>query len=93
MKPHHKPKYTINRTESFIRQSQQIRKRHERFGELLNAIDWALQRKPHFFSNVSGNYYLLKTKELANPDFPKLKVLYHIVEEDWIVVLINIEDD
>lgn len=92
MKHKHKPQYTINRTEAFIRQSQEIRKDYERFQQLLDAVDWALQRKPHSFSNVSGNFYLLKTKELPNPEFTQFKVLYNILEEEKIVVLINIDE-
>ena len=93
MKREHKPQYTIKRTEEFIRKSQEIRTIYKRFTEMINAIDWALQRRPHFFTNVSGEFYLLKTKELSNPDFPKLKILYRIVESESLVVLMDIEDE
>ena len=93
MKPEHKPQYTINRTEEFIRKSQEIKKSYKRVTDLINAIDWALERKPHIFTQVSGEFYLLKTSELSNPDFPLLKILYRVIQEKNIVVLIDIEEE
>jgi hypothetical protein len=93
MKPEHKPQYQINRTEEFIKKSQELRSRYNRVTDLINAIDWVLTRKPHFFTNLIGEYYLLVTDQLSNPDFPKVKVFYRIIEETNIVVLIDIEED
>jgi len=93
MKPEHKPEYTINRTEGFIKKNQELRAVYSRMAELISAIDWALERKPHTFTQIINDYYLLKTGQLSNPDFPQLKILYYINENEKIVVLIDIEDD
>jgi hypothetical protein len=60
--------------------------------DLIQAIDWALMRKPHYFTQVSGDFYLLKTDQLDNPDFPQIKVLYKINEADNTVILLDIDD-
>jgi hypothetical protein len=69
-----------------------LQKRYGRLLHLLQAIDWALARRPHHFSNVTGEYYLLKTGELSNPAFPQLKIVYRISEEENTVVLLDIDD-
>jgi hypothetical protein len=61
MKPEHKPQYYVVKTEHFITRTQDLQKRYGRLLHLLQAIDWALARRPHHFSNVTGEYYLLKT--------------------------------
>jgi hypothetical protein len=92
MKPEHKPQYSIVRTEEFIAQTQELKKRYQRMPDLIRAIDWALERKPHWFSPASGKYYLWKTEELSNHAFPEVKVLYKIDEENMKVILMSIDD-
>jgi hypothetical protein len=92
MKPTHKPKYQIKRTEQFIRKCQDLKKSYSRVQELIQSIDWHLSRKPHYFSNISGDYYVLKTGLLSNPQFPQLSVLYLINEEEDSIMLIDINE-
>jgi len=92
MKHHHKPQYLINKTEKFIRKSQELKGRYNRVFELLQSIDWHLERKPHHFNNVAGDYYLLKTGQLSNPEFPQVNVVYMINEEHSTVILLDIEN-
>lgn len=61
--------------------------------ELNQVIDWTLARKPHIFNQIIGEFYFLKTEELANPQFPDVKILYRIIEQDFKVVLIDIEEN
>ena len=85
-------RYTIRRTEDFIKKSHELGKRFSRVKELIKAIDWALERRPHYFTNISSDYYLWVTTELSNDDFPEVKILYKIVEDDFEVVLLDIEE-
>jgi len=90
--PGYKPSYQIKRTEEFIQKSNELRKQYKRTPELITAIDWALCRKPHYFQNISGDFYLWVTEELSNEEFPTVKILYKILEEDQIVILLDIEE-
>lgn len=90
--PNYKPSYQIQRTEVFIKRFNSLLKIYPRVGELLEAIDWALCRKPHSFSQISGNYYLWVTDELSSEEIPAVKIVYIIQEEENIVVLLEIEE-
>jgi hypothetical protein len=92
-KPEVPPTYSIIRTEEFIFKSNELRKKYSRLTELNQAIDWALARKPHFFNQFIGEFYFLITEELANPQFPDVKIFYRILEKDYRVVLIDIEEN
>jgi hypothetical protein len=93
MKAEHKPQYTIIRTEEFIQKAHELGKVYNRFTDLIKAIDWALERTPHMFVKLTNDFYLLKTAQLSNPNFPKLNILYRIVQAANNVILIDIDDD
>lgn len=61
-----------------------------RIRELWDAIQWALERKPHNFSPVTDDYYLLNTEQLETLSSPEVRVLYFINQEDYKVILIDI---
>jgi hypothetical protein len=92
-KPEPPPTYSIIRTEYFIFKSNELRKKYPTLTELNRTIDWALARKPHFFNQFIGEFYFLITEELSNPQFPDVKILYRIIEQDYKVVLIDIEEN
>jgi hypothetical protein len=91
--PNHKPQFSINRTEEFVQKCHELSKVYGRLTDLINSVDWALARKPHTFNKISGDYYLLKTSMLSNPEFPKLIIVYRILEADNKVVLLDIDDE
>lgn len=91
--PQHQPKYQIKRTEEFIQKSVELGKGYKRTPDLIRAIDWALSRKPHYFNNVSGDYYLWVTEGLMSEDFPVVKILYKIIEDSDTVILLDIEEN
>lgn len=41
---------------------------------------------------IFPHYYLWVTEELSNEEFPTVRILYKILEEDQIVVLPDIEE-
>ncbi len=84
------PRYQINKTEKFIQKSQELRKRYNRVTELLQSVDWHLARMPHRFQQMSGDYYLLKTGHLQNPEFPQVTIVYLIYNES--ITLLDIDD-
>jgi len=88
----HRRQYQIRKTEKYIAESQKLHKSFNRVTDLLKAIDWALERKPHSFTLVSGDYYMLVTGQLSNEEFPEVRVLYLINEDELFVMLINISE-
>lgn len=60
--------------------------------ELIQAIDWSLSRKPHFFTHIAADYYLWVTEELESDDFPVVKILYRVLAEEQVVVLLSIDE-
>ena len=87
------PTYKVERSEDFIQQFYELRKIYSRANDLIEGIDWALSRQPHKFTKVAGDFYLWVTENIANPEIPKLKILYRIFEEGYRVFLLAIEDD
>jgi hypothetical protein len=86
-------KYVIHRTEKFIEQSHALEQKYSRIPELIKAIDWALERRPHYFNHISSNYYFWVTEDLTEYGFPEVRIMYMIKEEDYIVLLIDIEEN
>lgn len=86
-------RYKIKRTEKFIQNTSNLKSSYPRVTDLINAIDWTLQRSPHRFTNTVTNYYLWVTSELASEDFPEVKILYMIDEVEKEVTLIDIEEN
>jgi len=89
----HKPQFSIQRTEEFIQKCNELSKVYGRMVDLINAIDWALERMPHLYTQITTDYYLLKTGQLSNPNFPKLKIMYKIIASENKVILIDIDDE
>lgn len=81
--------FTIVREPDFDEKIMEIARTYKRAAELDEAIDWALSRHPHRFSELTAEYYLWVTEELVNPDFPQLRILYRIVERT--VFLIDVQ--
>lgn len=86
------PGYKLVRTEEFIQKSFEISKKFPRVIELNQSIDRALFRKPNMLTQLLGEFYFLVTVELTNPYFPEVKVLYKIIESEYKVVLLDIEE-
>lgn len=84
--------FTIVREKDFDQKVKKISKTRKRMAEFDMAVDWALSRKPHYFTNILGNYYLWVTEELISNDFPHVRILYSINESERIVNLIDIEE-
>lgn len=89
----HKPQFTVRRTEEFVQKCNELSKAYGRLTELINAVDWSLQTRPHYYDHLAGEFYLLKSGALSNPAFPKLKILYKILEAESTVVMLEIDDD
>jgi hypothetical protein len=87
-----KPLYSIHRTENFISKTKQLSKVYPRLSEFLNAIDWALMRRPHHFNNIIADFYLWVTAELESDEFPNVKIIYRIDEDNSKVILMEMEE-
>jgi hypothetical protein len=85
--------YKVERSEEFIRQFSELRKIYLRTNDLINSVDWALSRRPHHFTKVAGDYYLWVTENIDNPEIPKIKIVYRIIDDDNKVILLAIEED
>ena len=88
----HKKAYEVVKTEEFIQQFHDIRKRYPKSTDLINAIVWALERHPHKFENITQDYYHWITDELANAEYPTVKVLYKIIDQDSKVIMMAVEE-
>lgn len=89
---HHKPKYTVIKTETFIQKLNELGKMYGRTVELVNGIEWALSRHPHKFEQLADNYYYWVTESLTNVKFPTVKILYVIDPEKFTVTLLAVEE-
>ena len=86
------PAYEVIKTEEYIQQFNEIYKRLPRTKELSDAITWALQRYPHSFDNLVPNFYHWITEELASEEYPVVKLLFRIDEEEKRVILLSVEE-
>ena len=87
------PSYRIIRTEDFIYKCNELRKKYPKITDLIQTIDLVLARKPHLYNQVIGEFYFLLSIKLANPQFPDVKIFYRIMEQDFKVVLLDIEEN
>ena len=87
-----RPRYQVEKTENVIVRIQELKKIYSRVDEFVKSVEWHLMRHPHRFSTAAGDYFLLKTGQLENQDFPALRILYLINSEDWKVTIISISD-
>jgi hypothetical protein len=83
--------YKIIREPDFDRKILEIAGNFKRLKELDDAIDWALARKPHYFNEITNEFYYWVTEQLTNDQFPQLKILYRIVDSEKTVYLIDVE--
>jgi len=93
MKRERKPQYRVIKTEDYVQNLHELSKQYGRLTELNDAIEWALARMPHKFNNIANDFYFWVTEELANPDFPKVKIVYRILESSSTVTLLTIEEN
>jgi hypothetical protein len=85
--------FCIVREKSFDEQIKIIARNYSRMGELDQAIDWALCRKPTRIPNivkVSYHYYLWVTDEFYNLDIPMVRILYMVDQPNKTVYLLSI---
>ena len=87
-----RPRYQVEKTEKVIVRIQELKKHYSRIDEFMKSVEWHLMRHPHRFSTAAEDYFLLKTGQLENEDFPTLKILYLVNLEDWRVIIIAISD-
>jgi hypothetical protein len=83
--------YQVLKTEEYIQQFNEIYTRFPKSIELDNAIIWALERYPRGFENLSQTFYHWITDELASPDYPVVKIVFRLNENQSKVVLLSIE--
>jgi len=91
MKREHKPHYKVTKTEECLQNLHELSKNYGRATELVNAIEWALARKPHQFNHLANDFYFWITDEL-NIQFPVVKIVYRINEEEHTVIVLTIEE-
>lgn len=87
-----RPTYQITRTEKYIQKNHELTKTFPRLKELNKAVEWALSRKPHHFTPVTDEYYVLVTQQLENPEFPEVRILYLINQEEQRITLLDIDE-
>lgn len=85
--------YQIIREPEFESKMLEIAVGYPRLNELEDAIDWALARKPHEFTQIMNEYYLWITEGYTNNEFPPLRILYRIDDTEKKVYLIDVEID
>ena len=87
-----KPIYEIVKTEEYLELLNDIYKRFPRITDLNKSVEWQLQRAPHLFEKINNNFYHWVTGELINPNIPRVKILYRIIEEPAKVIMLSIEE-
>lgn len=83
--------FSIIRETSFQIKIEVLIKDFARLAEFESALDWALARKPHSFTQVFGDTYILVTEDLGEFNIPSLRILYLIDEAERKVILIDID--
>lgn len=83
--------YTIVRETSFEVKMEALVNDYKRLSELECALDWALARKPHSFTQLHSDVYFIVTEDLGEFEIPSLRILYLIDESRRTVLLIDVE--
>jgi hypothetical protein len=78
------------REKAFDSRIQSISKTYRRMDELDRAIEWALQRNPKRFYNISDDFYLWKMDHII-PEIPQLRILYRYDEGCNSIYLIAVD--
>jgi hypothetical protein len=83
--------YTIIRDTSFETKMQTLTKDFSRLAELETALDWALARKPHSFTQLFNDVYFIVTEDLGEFGIPSLRILYLIDSQSKTVILLEVD--
>jgi hypothetical protein len=83
--------YTIVRETSFQVKMEAIVVDFKRLAEFESALDWALARKPHSFTQYFSDVYFLVTEDLGEFGIPSLRILYLIDSANLKVILIDVD--
>jgi hypothetical protein len=83
--------YTIVREKSFQEKMEVFIADYERLAEVDSALDWALARQPHSFTQLINDTYFLVTEDLGEFGIPSLKILYLIEPAEKRVLLIDVD--
>jgi hypothetical protein len=83
--------YTIIRETSFQEKMEAFVQNYKRLAEFETALDWALARKPHGFTQYFSDVYFLVTEDLGEFGIPSLRILYLIDSVHRKVLLIDVD--
>lgn len=83
--------YTIVREKSFDAKMQDLISDFTRLAEFEHALDWALARQPHAFTQYFSDVYFLITEDLGEYGMPSLRILYKIDPDKKEVLLIDVD--
>jgi hypothetical protein len=83
--------YSIVRERSFQDKFESFIKDYQRLAEVESAIDWALARRPHSFTQIATDTYFLVTEDLGEFGIPSLQILYMIDSSERRVLLIDVD--
>jgi hypothetical protein len=83
--------YTIVRETSFETQMQTLANDFSRLAELETALDWALARRPHSFTQLFNDVYFIVTEDLGEFGIPSLRILYLIDSANKQVILLDVD--
>jgi hypothetical protein len=83
--------YTIVRETSFQVKMEAFIVDYKRLAEFESALDWALARKPHGFTQYFSDVYFIVTEDLGEFGIPSLRILYLIDAPNRKVILIDVD--
>jgi hypothetical protein len=83
--------YTIIREKSFDEKIEVLKLDFKRLAEFESALDWALARRPHGFTQLFNDVYFLVTEDLGEFGIPSLRILYLIDSHERTVLLIDLD--
>ena len=83
--------YTIIREWSFQEKMEAFIADYKRLAEVESALDWALARQPHSFTQLINDTYFLVTEDLGEFDVPSLRILYLIDSAEKRILLIDVD--
>jgi hypothetical protein len=83
--------FSIIREKSFQEKFELLVGDHQRLLEVESAIDWALARRPHSFTQIFTDTYLLVTEDLGEFGIPPLRILYMVDNTERKVLLVDVD--
>lgn len=81
----------IIREKSFEIEFQEIAKKYARIHDLESAIDWALERQPGRFNNITDNLFIWKMEKFSE-HFPQLMIAYVYEKELNTIHLVSVKE-